>query len=82
MSNKEKLQMKLDEPIGCYHPEMELLNATNLAKVIDALSYGSDTDVDVCINRRKYVVEIYRDGLDEIDFLVISKKEYRERYGA
>lgn len=38
MSNREKLQMELDEPIGCYHPEMELLNATNLAKVIDALS--------------------------------------------
>ena len=25
------------------------------------------------------MVEIYRDSLDEIDFLLISKKEYRER---
>lgn len=82
MTNRQQLEKRLEVPIGCYHPEMELLNPANLKKVFSALSYGGDTDVEVCINRKKHVVEIFREGLDEIDFLVISKKEYHERYGA
>ena len=80
-TNRQRLQCHLEEPIGCYHPEMELLNKANLQKVIDGLAYGSDTDIPVCINRKRYMVEIMRDGLDEVDFLVSTLAEYKERYG-
>ena len=80
MSNRELLEKSLDMPIGCYDKEMDLLNKNNLSKVIKALEYGSDTDVDVCINRKRYVVEICMDGLEEIDFHVLTKTEYQSRY--
>lgn len=79
--NRETIQAVLELPIGCYDEKMDLLNKTNLDKVIKALSYGSDTDVEVCINRKKYIVEICMDGLEEIDFHVLTKAEYKERYG-
>lgn len=81
MSNKEIIQKALSSSlIGCYDSEMELLNKSNLKKVIDGLKYGGDTDVSVCINRKRYVVEICREGLDEVDFHVLTKHEYDERY--
>lgn len=79
--NRETIQAALNVPIGCYDEKMDLLNKTNLDKVIKALSYGSDTDVEVCINRKKYVVEICMDGLDEVDFHMLTKAEHKERYG-
>lgn len=79
--NRETIQAALDLPIGCYDKEMDLLNKNNLIKVIKALSYGSDTDVEVCINRKKYIVEICMDGLDEVDFHVLTTAEHKERYG-
>lgn len=82
MTNKDKIQKALGtEKIGCYNILIDNLNAANLKKVIDALSYGSDTDVDICINRKRYVVEIQRDGLDEVDFNIMTKAEYINTYG-
>lgn len=82
MTNRDKIQKALgEEKIGCYDKRINDLTAANLKKVIDALSYGSDTDVDVCINRKRYVVEIQRDGLDEVDFYIMTKTEYINRYG-
>lgn len=79
--NRDIIQAALDLPIGCYDKEMDLLNKNNLSKVIKALSYGSDTDVEVCINRKRYIVEICMDGLVEVDFHVLAKAEYKNRYG-
>lgn len=82
-TNREKLEKILQKPIGCYDENMEKLNAANLKKVLDAIKdeYFSDTDVEVFINRKRYVVEIVTEGLDEVDFYVLSKEDYMDKYG-
>lgn len=82
MSNKDTIRKAIgDLEIGCYDHEMDLLNEANLKKVIDGIAYGGNTDVNVCINRKRYIVEIYREGIEpEIDFCVMTKKEYEELY--
>ena len=65
--------------LGCWDNCMDLLSRIQIKKVIDSIGYGS-TDVDVVIKRKPYIVEISE--LDnEIDFNVLSKAEYIDRYG-
>ncbi len=81
MTNKIKIKNvanSLDLKIGCYDNKLDLLSKTQLKKVTDNIEFQSDTDVT--INRKKYVVEI--DIIDnEVDFSVLTKAEYIDRYG-
>jgi hypothetical protein len=82
MTNRERIEKKLNGTgfkLGGFNDKLELLNASNLKKVADNMLYGS-TDVDVSINRKPFVVEISHVD-DEIDFGIISKSEYINRYG-
>lgn len=81
-TNKEIVIDKLkgtEFTLGGFNDKMELLNKNNLKKVTDNMGYGS-TDVDVFINRKPFVVEIFHVD-NEIDFGILSKDEYISRYG-
>lgn len=83
MKNKVRIENKLkgtEFTLGCFTRNMELLNTANLKKVVDVMLHGS-TDVDVSINRKPFVVEIFHVDNNEIDFGIISKSEYINRYG-
>lgn len=79
MTNKEIIEIKANKDglvIGCWDDKMESLNKKELQKVLDSMEY----DVDVKIGRKLHVVEI--DVVDnEIDFSVLTKGEYINRYG-
>jgi hypothetical protein len=74
----EKL-LSLGLSLGCYDSKIDKLSKEELNKIIDNLEYGS-TDVAVDINKEEYVVEIFHVDL-EVDFNVITKKEYAKTYG-
>ena len=74
----EKRCAKHNFKIGCYDNKLEQLSDYSLRKVLENIQYS--TDVRVSINRKPYIVEI--DEVDgEIDFNVLSLKEYESRFG-
>lgn len=86
MTNKERVQNKIKEifqdemKLAGYPDQMEKMNYNNLKLVLESLDLGDSTDVDVHINRKKYVVEIvYIDK--EIDLILLTREEYISRYG-
>ena len=64
--------------IGIYDKLIDKLNKTNLKKVLDNIRYTSDTRI--CINRKPFIVEISEVD-NEIDFNVLTLREYKYRYG-
>lgn len=85
MTNKEKIEKAIKKlvgneyTIGCYDPMMEQLKGKNLLKVAENVDCDY-TDVKVCIDRKRYIVEISTVD-NEIDFNVLSKNEYIHSYG-
>lgn len=81
MSNKEKIQKVAHEfgaTIGCYDKLLDSLTKKELDKVLGSIEFQNDTDVS--IKRKKYVVEI--DVVEnEVDFSVLTKEEFINRYG-
>lgn len=81
MSNKMKIRKvvrQLGCEIGCWNGVMELLNEKELDKVLANIKFDKDTDVK--IDKKDYVVEI--DTVDkEVDFSILTKEEYIDRYG-
>ena len=79
-TNKEVIAKKIAPfEIGCYDKKMEVLNKTNLKKVLDELEYD-DTRIEVFINRKKHIVEIHFVD-DEVDFEVLTMAEFRFKNG-
>lgn len=81
-TNKEILEAAVKKEamnLGCWDKGMELLNRNNLNKVIKGFKYGS-CDIAVCINRRRFVVEVSHVD-NEVDFSLISAQEYKAKYG-
>lgn len=80
--NKEKLKEKAKEfnyVIGCYDVKIDKLSKKQLQRIVDNIT-GDYTDVPVVLDRKEYVVEIaYVDN--EIDFSLVSKNDYINRYG-
>ena len=64
--------------IGIYDKFLDKLNKSNLKKVLDNIRYTSDTKI--FYNRIPFIVEISECN-NEIDFNVLSLKEYEYRYG-
>jgi hypothetical protein len=81
LSNKEEIQKILKAlglTIGTYDTQLDALTTAQLNKVLENIEFQNDTDVS--IKRKAHVVEI--DIVDdEVDFNVLTKKEYIERYG-
>ena len=64
--------------IGIYDKFLDKLNKSNLKKVLDNIRYTSDTKV--FIDRIPFIVEINKVD-NEVDFNVLTLKEYEYRYG-
>lgn len=76
MTNRQLLEQeanKHDWTVGCYSPDIDKLNKTNLAKVIKRILWEADTKV--FINRRPHIVQI--DIVEgEVDLIMISLEKY------
>lgn len=82
MANKEIINSKLKDStyiIGCYDNTLEQLSKEELDKVIDRM-FDDYTDVEVYVKNIPYIVEIATVG-NEIDFSMISKDGYANKYG-
>ena len=80
-TNREIIVEKLKAEgyvLGCWDKQLDKLNKSNLKKVLDNIRYTSDTKV--FYNRIPFIVEISECN-NEIDFNVLSLKEYEYRYG-
>ena len=84
MTNKEIIEKVLSSNsyiIGCWNSNMEKLNTRSINKVINILNTYTDTDIHVTVNKIKYVIEVSSCD-NEVDFNVITLKEYNDRYHA
>ena len=80
-TNREIIVEKLKSEgyvLGCWDKQLDKLNKNNLKKVLDNIRYTSDTKV--FYNRIPFIVEISECN-NEIDFNVLTLKEYEYRYG-
>ena len=80
--NKQRIEEKLRKEgfiIGCYDSNIDKLNYNNVKKILDNLCFGA-TDVQVSLNRKKYIIEI-SDVDNEYDFKMSAKSTYLDRYG-
>ena len=80
-TNREIIIEKLKSEgyvLGCWDKQLDKLNKSNLKKVLDNIRYTSDTKI--FFNRIPFIVEISECN-NEIDFNVLSLKEYEYRYG-
>ena len=80
-TNREIIVEKLKSEgyiLGCWDKQLDKLNKSNLKKVLDNIRYENDTKV--FYNRVPYIVEISECD-NEIDFNVLTLKEYQYRYG-
>ena len=80
-TNREIIVEKLKSEgyvLGCWDKQLDKLNKSNLKKVLDNIRYTNDTKV--FYNRKPFIVEISECD-NEIDFNVLSLKEYEYRYG-
>ena len=80
-TNREIIIEKLKSEgyiLGCWDKQLDKLNKSNLKKVLDNIRYTSDTKV--FYNRIPFIVEISECD-NEIDFNVLTLKEYEYRYG-
>ena len=64
--------------MGIYDKFLDKINKSNLKKVLDNIRYTNDTKV--FYNRKPFIVEISECD-NEIDFNVLTLKEYQYRYG-
>jgi hypothetical protein len=81
-TNKQRIEEKLRKEgfiIGCYDSNIDKLNYNNVKKILDNLCFGA-TDVQVSLNRKKYIIEI-SDVDNEYDFKMTAKSTYLDRYG-
>ena len=82
MKHKEYIQKEISNKgfnIGCFDEQLESISKYTLKKILNEY-YHESTDIDITINRKKYVLEISVVD-NEVDFSVISKEEYINVYG-
>ena len=80
-TNKQRIEEKLNKEgftIGCWDKNIDKLNYNNIKKVLDDIPFGS-TDIQVSLNRKKYIVEV-SDVDNEYDFKMTEKNTYLDRY--
>ena len=84
MTNREIIEKVLNNngyKIGCWNSNMEKLSIRSINKIVNMLNTYTDTDIHVTVNKVKYVVEVSSCD-NEIDFNVITLKEYNNIYRA
>lgn len=82
-NNKNILEVEAKKEglvIGCYDKFICSLKGKNVKKLVEAISFGSATDLVIVHNRKPYVVSV--DFVDnEVDFTCYTKAEYISRFG-
>ena len=84
MTNREIIEKALNNNgyiIGCWNNNMEKLSTRSINKVVNMLNTYTDTDIHVTVNKIKYVIEVSSCD-NEVDFNIITLKEYNDRYHA
>jgi hypothetical protein len=82
MKNKLVIQRKLiglGLSLGTYDSKIEKLSKEYMSKILDNIEFGS-TDIGVTIDNSDFVVEVFHVD-KEVDFNVITIKEYAKTYG-
>jgi hypothetical protein len=80
-TNKQRIEEKLNKEgfiIGCWDKQLDKLNYNNIKKILDDIPFGA-TDIQVSLNRKKYIVEV-SDVDNEYDFKMTSKTSYLNKY--
>lgn len=80
-TNKDRIEKKLNKEgfeLGCYDSNIDKLNYNNVKKILDNLCFGA-TDIQVSLNRKKYIVEV-NDVDNEYDFKMTLKTSYLNKY--
>lgn len=83
MENKDLIEKSIKVngyTIGCYDLKIEKLDKSEIKKIIEAVEFYDSTDVSVSLNNQEYVVEVFSVD-NEMDFNLMSRKEYNETYG-
>lgn len=81
-TNKQRVSEKLSKEgfiIGCWDKQLDKLNYNNIKKILDDIPFGA-TDIQVSLNRKKYIVEV-NDVDNEYDFKMTAKSTYLNKYG-
>ena len=80
-TNKQRVEEKLNKEgfvIGCWDKQLDKLNYNNIKKILDDIPFGA-TDIQVSLNRKKYIVEV-NDVDNEYDFKMTEKNVYLNKY--
>ena len=83
MNNKHKLETLIKSygyTLGGYDKDIDQLSQYANNKIKKEFC-GDSTDIEVSINRKKYILEVWQVD-NEIDFILLSKAEYINRYGS
>ena len=82
MMIKERLSKQMNKNgyvIGCFDSRLNYISEYTFKKIVNAMFYGS-CDIPITIHKEKFILEVNHVD-DEIDFSIISKKDYHDRYG-
>lgn len=80
-TNKQRIEEKLNREgfiIGCWDKQLDKLNYNNIKKILDDIPFGA-TDIQVSLNRKKYIIEV-SDVDNEYDFKMTLKTSYLNKY--
>lgn len=80
-TNRDRIEKKLNKEgfvIGCWDKQLDKLNYNNIKKILDDIPFGA-TDIQVSLNRERYIVEV-SDVDNEYDFKMTAKSVYLNKY--
>lgn len=67
---------------GCIDERIDSISPKYIEEIKEAIRFGENKDVAVKIGRKKYLLEVVVEGIEpEIDLMLLTVPEYRERYG-
>lgn len=82
MTQKQRIKQAIEnvgKELGIYHANIELLSKHVIKRIIEEATTGGG-DIRAYINRKPYVVEVVQVG-NELDVMLLTYEEYRNRYG-
>lgn len=82
MNNRERLIKTISQfgySLSIYDHAIDKLNTKMINKITNSFM-GDSTDIDVTLNRKPYVVEMFVVD-NEVDITMLTKEQYIDRYG-
>lgn len=81
MTNKDAIINLLKNEglkLGCYDNGVDKISKKEFKRVLDNFFFDSG-DIEIKIRNKDYILETYRVD-NEVDFMLLTKKEYENRY--